>query len=95
MLVRIQKCANLKKILSLSEEAAMVTESFLLRVFWGVVDNMPSHQLQSLSDTTLLPTLMHQVSRQVQLTTEELDFLRGYIGNRVPLIREIAGAYPA
>jgi hypothetical protein len=73
----------------------MDNEPFLLRVFWGVVSEMPGQQLQNLSSTALLSALLHQVSLQVRLTAEEVEFLCRYITHRVPLIRDIADACPA
>ena len=65
-------------------------EPSLLRLLWAVIEDVPSQDLLSLSDTALLAMLLREVSRRVLLRGEEVCGLYEYISSRLLLIRDIA-----
>ena len=66
----------------------MKVEPSLLRLLWAVIEDMPSHDIISLSDTALIAMLMQEVSRRMLLSGEEVHSLYGYIGSKISLIRD-------
>jgi hypothetical protein len=70
----------------------MQPNTSLMRTFWSVVEETSSVDLLTLNDKALVATLVQQISQQTWLTGEEMSTLYGYIGSKIALIRDVAGA---
>lgn len=68
----------------------MLTNSSMLRLTWAVIEEIPSSDLLSLTDTALVKLILQQLTRKILLTGEEVCVLYGYVGSKTTLIRDIA-----
>jgi hypothetical protein len=67
----------------------MLVDPFLIKQVWVAVEEIPSNDLLSLTDTALSAVVLRQVSRRGLLSGEELSRLYKYICSRLPLIRDL------
>lgn len=70
-----------------------------LRFLWGLVENY-SHLLQDMSDEAACFWLLKKMRGNIHLDHRELTEIKGYLGSRMHLIRDIANSesiqnYPA
>ncbi|MCC5635551.1 hypothetical protein LC593_06750 [Nostoc sp. CHAB 5844] len=68
----------------------MVIDSSMLRLTWSVVEETPTSDLLSLTDTALIKLLLQQIAGKILLSGEEVCALYSYIGSKMTLIRDIA-----
>lgn len=68
----------------------MVVSSSMLRLTWAVVEETSYRDLLTLSDTALVKLLLQHVTQKILLSGDEVCALYGYLGTRVPLIRDLA-----
>ncbi|NJM70469.1 MAG: hypothetical protein HC862_09680 [Scytonema sp. RU_4_4] len=57
---------------------------------WSVIEDTPSSELLTLTDTGLIRVLLKQIAGKMLLSGEEVCALYDYIGSRTTLIRDIA-----
>jgi hypothetical protein len=68
----------------------MLISTSILRLTWAVVEEAPPRELLCLSDTMLLKLLLQRIAQQILLNGEEICALYGYLGSKLPLIRDMA-----
>jgi hypothetical protein len=68
----------------------MPIDSSMIRLLWSVVEETPSRDLLSYSDTALVKLLLRQIASKSLLTGEEVCTLYDYLGTKTALIRDIA-----
>ncbi|MBW4636082.1 MAG: HAMP domain-containing histidine kinase [Iphinoe sp. HA4291-MV1] len=68
----------------------MLVNSSILHLTWSVIEDTPSSDLLTLTDTALIRLLLQQIARKILLSGEEVCALYDYIGSRMALIRDIA-----
>lgn len=68
----------------------MPINSSMLRLTWTVIEETPSRELLTLTDTALVKLILQQITQKILLTGEEARALHGYIGSKTRLIRDIA-----
>lgn len=68
----------------------MLVSSSILRLTWAVVEETSTSDLLMLSDTMLVKRLLLHVAKRILLSNEEVCVLYGYLGSRLPLIRDLA-----
>jgi hypothetical protein len=64
----------------------------VLRQFWSLIDTLHTDIPLALDDRSLVQWLMRQMRAKRLLSPEETDILSRYIGDRLPLIREMGHA---
>ncbi|MUH00207.1 hypothetical protein F7734_51235 [Scytonema sp. UIC 10036] len=62
----------------------------MLRLAWSVIEDTPSSELLTLTDTALIKLLLQQIASKILLSGEEVCALYSYIGSRTALIRDTA-----
>lgn len=68
----------------------MTVSSSMLRLTWTVVEETSHRDLLTLSDTALVKLLLQHVAQKILLSADEVCALYGYLGAKVPLIRDLA-----
>lgn len=68
----------------------MLVSPSMLRLTWVIVEEFPTEDLLTLSDTRLIKLLLQHVARQIALNGEEICALYSYLGSKLSLIRDIA-----
>jgi hypothetical protein len=68
----------------------MLISASTLRLTWAVIEESPPENLLHLSDTMLVKLLLQLVAQRILMSGEEVYALYGYLGSKVPLIRDIA-----
>ena len=68
----------------------MSINSSMLRLTWAAIEETPSHELLTLTDTALVKLILQQITQKILLTGEEVCALHGYLGSKTRLIRDIA-----
>lgn len=68
----------------------MTVSSSMLRLTWTVVEETSHRDLLTLSDTALVELLLQHVAQKILLSADEVCALYGYLGAKVPLIRDLA-----
>ncbi len=62
----------------------------LLRQIWGLVEATQSQILLTLDDESLVEWLLHQLTNQRSLDSQEANLLSDYLQSHLPLIRDVA-----
>ncbi|HBB32167.1 MAG TPA: hypothetical protein DDZ80_01800 [Cyanobacteria bacterium UBA8803] len=62
----------------------------MLRLTWSVIEETPSIDLLTLTDTALVTSILQQITRKILLTGEEVCALHNYIDSKTNLIRDMA-----
>lgn len=68
----------------------MAVNSSIIRLIWSVIEETPTRELASLTDTALIKLLIQQASRKILLSGEDVCDLYEYLGARIMLIRDMA-----
>ncbi|MFQ4145816.1 hypothetical protein [Chlorogloeopsis sp. ULAP02] len=68
----------------------MHINSSMLRLTWSVIEDTPSSELLTLTDTGLIKLILQQIASKILLNGEEVCALYTYIASRTTLIRDIA-----
>jgi hypothetical protein len=68
----------------------MLVSPSMLRLTWAVVEELPTGDLLTLSDTMLIKLLLQHVARRIALNGEEIYALYSYLGAKLSLIRDMA-----
>jgi hypothetical protein len=64
----------------------------MLRQFWSLIEAIHADIPLALDDRSLVQWLMRQMRARRLLSQEETELLSRYIGDRLPLIRELEQA---
>jgi hypothetical protein len=64
----------------------------MLRQFWSLIDTLHTDIPLALDDRSLVQWLLRQMRTKRLLSQEESEVLSRYIGDRLPLIREMGHA---
>lgn len=62
----------------------------VMRFVWDAVATASAHQIIPLDDASLLDWLVNQVQQHLYLDPQQYSALVAYIGDRLPLIRDLA-----
>jgi hypothetical protein len=81
---------NIKIFQKIYRDKAMHINSLMLRLTWSVIEDTPSRDLLTLTDTALIKLILQQIASKILLSGEEVCALYSYIGSRTALIRDMA-----
>ncbi len=65
-------------------------KSITLRKLWSIVEETQTPILLGLNDTDLIQQLLQQIQSKYRLSTEEMQLVQRYLGDRLSLIRDMA-----